>query len=137
MPQIDFDLQSDLADRVFAAVADRTRLRILHLLSSGELCVCDLVDVLRLPQPKVSRHLAALKSAGLVTVRVEQNWRHYRLAEPATELHRKVLECIACCLPIVPQLQADAQRLAEKGVCCAPAEATPVTLNLKPSKGKV
>lgn len=125
------------ADLLFAAVADRTRLRILHLLTGGELCVCDLVDVLRLPQPKVSRHLATLKSSGLVDVRVDQNWRHYSLAAPASELHQKILECIGCCCALVPELQSDADRLSRKGACCQPtgAEPTPVTLNAR-SRGR-
>mgnify|MGYP001226967293 CR=1 FL=1 len=121
-------------DQVFAAVADRTRLRILHLLRGGELCVCDLVDVLRLPQPKVSRHLATLKSAGLVSVRVDQNWRHYRLSAPASELHRRVLECVGCCCTTVPELQRDADRLASKGLCCAPA--APVSLTVRKNQSK-
>ena len=54
-------------DRIFRAFSDRTRLRILNLLSAGELCVCDIVRVLDLPQPKVSRHLAYLRRAGLVS----------------------------------------------------------------------
>ena len=59
-------LQARPVDRMFRALSDRTRLRILHLLLPGELCVCHLVDVLDLPQPKVSRHLAYLRRAGLV-----------------------------------------------------------------------
>jgi DNA-binding transcriptional ArsR family regulator len=54
---------------MFRAFSDRTRLRILHLLSEGELCVGDLVGVLRVPQPTASRHLAYLRRAGLVVTR--------------------------------------------------------------------
>ncbi len=54
-------------DLLFRAFADRTRLRILHMLANGELCVCDIVGVLEVPQPKTSRHLAYLRRAGLVT----------------------------------------------------------------------
>jgi ArsR family transcriptional regulator, arsenate/arsenite/antimonite-responsive transcriptional repressor len=67
-------------DRMFRAFSDRTRLRILHLLLPGELCVCHIVDVLDLPQPKVSRHLAYLRRTGLVLARKEGLWNYYRLA---------------------------------------------------------
>ena len=63
-------------DRLFRAVSDRTRLRILHLLQDGELCVCDLVSVLRVPQPTASRHLAYLRRAGLVQVRKDKSWSY-------------------------------------------------------------
>ncbi|HRJ43812.1 MAG TPA: metalloregulator ArsR/SmtB family transcription factor, partial [Caldilineaceae bacterium] len=62
-----------LIDRQLQAVADRTRLRILLLLSSGERCVCDIVNTLQLPQPKVSRHLATLRAAALVRSRIHAN----------------------------------------------------------------
>ena len=103
------------ADRVFAAFADRTRLRLLNLLRGGERCVCILVDVLRLPQPTVSRHLAYLRRAGLVLARKDGMWVHYRLAEPATELHRRLLSCVDCCLSDVPELQRDLLRARS---CC-------------------
>jgi ArsR family transcriptional regulator len=99
------------ADLLFRAFADATRLRILHLLTSGELCVCDLVDVLRLPQPKVSRHLAYLRRAGLVLARREGFWTHYRLAPAAGALQKKLLECLGCCLGGLPELAADARKL--------------------------
>src|SRR4051794_14901027 len=67
-------------DRMFRAFSDRTRLRLLNMLGSGEVCVCDLVAVLDVPQPKVSRHLAYLRRAGLVVARKEGLWMHYRLA---------------------------------------------------------
>ena len=67
-------------DRMFRAFSDRTRLRILHLLLPGELCVCHIVDVLDLSQPKVSRHLAYLRRTGLVLARKEGLWNYYRLA---------------------------------------------------------
>jgi ArsR family transcriptional regulator, arsenate/arsenite/antimonite-responsive transcriptional repressor len=61
----------------FKALADPTRLRIVVLLSRGELCVCDLTEVLRLPQSTISRHMSKLKSAGLVTDRRAGKWVHY------------------------------------------------------------
>jgi ArsR family transcriptional regulator len=62
------------------ALADPTRLRIAVLLSTGELCVCDLTEVLKLPQPTISRHMAKLKSAGIVVDRRAGKWIHYKLS---------------------------------------------------------
>jgi ArsR family transcriptional regulator, arsenate/arsenite/antimonite-responsive transcriptional repressor len=95
---------------LFRALADPTRLRILHLLTSGELCVCDLAAVLRVPQPKVSRHLAYLRRAGLVSARRAGFWSHYQLAAAASPLHAKLLDCLAC-LHALPDLAADARTL--------------------------
>lgn len=70
-------------DRIFAALADETRRRILGLLASGEICVCHIHEALDIPQPTASRHLARLRNAGLVATRREGLWVHYRLAEIA------------------------------------------------------
>jgi ArsR family transcriptional regulator, arsenate/arsenite/antimonite-responsive transcriptional repressor len=107
-------------DRLFRAFSDRTRLRILHLLSDGEVCVRDLVDTLRLPQPTVSRHLAYLRRAGLVTVRRESAWMYYALAEPRTSFHKKLLYCLSSCFSEVPELARDAKRARKKSAspCC-------------------
>ena len=96
----------------FQAFADPTRLRILNLLGQGELCVCHLVEVLEAPQPKVSRHLALLRRAGLVAVRVEGPWRHYRLTPDAAGLTATLLGCLETCRSECPELDADAERLA-------------------------
>jgi ArsR family transcriptional regulator len=98
---------------LFRALADSTRLRILHLLTPGELCVCDLVAVLRVPQPKVSRHLAYLRRAGLVTARRAGLWSHYQLASASNPLHGKLLECLGC-LSTMPELAADARKLSAR-----------------------
>lgn len=105
-------------DLMFRAFSDRTRLRILHLLRGGELCVCDLMDVLKVPQPKTSRHLAYLRRAGLVVARKEGLWIHYRLAPARGAFHQKLLECLACCFQDVPELAADAKHFAGKGKSC-------------------
>ena len=81
-------------DQMFRAFADETRLRVLQLLSNGELCVCDLMTALAAPQSKMSRHLAYLKRAGLVLDRKQGKWRHYSLAKPANELHKGLLACL-------------------------------------------
>jgi len=67
-------------ERLFQALADRTRLRLLHMMAEQEVCVCYFVEVIDAPQPKISRHLAYLRRAGLVSARREGKWMHYRLA---------------------------------------------------------
>jgi ArsR family transcriptional regulator len=103
-------------DLMFRAFSDRTRLRILNLLRDGELCVCDIVRVLDLPQPKISRHLAYLRNAKLVRARKEGLWMHYQLAPAATEFHQSLLNCLACCFAAVPELARDLKKLDRK--CC-------------------
>lgn len=104
-------------DVVFRAFSDRTRLRILNLLrDQDELCVCELIRVLDVPQAKVSRHLAYLRRAGLVQTRREGQWVHYRLSKADGAFHAKMLECLRCCLAEVPELQADRKRLG-RGCC--------------------
>jgi ArsR family transcriptional regulator len=98
---------------LFGAFASPIRLRILHLLQQEkEICVCDLCAVLGEPQPKVSRHLGVLRSAGLVDVRSEGKWKLYGLAEPRTSLHRTLVRCVRSCLADLDELAADRRRLA-------------------------
>lgn len=99
---------------LFRAFADPIRLRLLALLQDGELCVGDLVEVLRAPQPTISRHLACLRSAGLVRSREEGTWRFYRLARPGGSLHRKLLACLKGCLREMPEVRRDAARAARR-----------------------
>ncbi len=111
----------DTVDSMFRAFSDRTRLRILHVLRGGELCVGDIVDSLRAPQPRISRHLAYLRKSHLVVVRKSGLWSHYSLAPAKTPFHRKLLECLAKCFSEVPELQADSARAAKirkSGGCC-------------------
>ena len=103
---------------MFRAFSDRTRLRILHLLRGRELCVCDLVRVLDVPQPKVSRHLAYLRRAGLVTARKDKNWSYYELAPARNDFHGRLLDCLACCFRDVPELGRDSRRLKTCGTGC-------------------
>ena len=74
---------------IFKAISEETRLRILKLLQSGELCVCDLVAVLKTSQPKISFHMNVLKEAGLITDRKQGRWIHYRLDE--SDMFRRFL----------------------------------------------
>jgi ArsR family transcriptional regulator, arsenate/arsenite/antimonite-responsive transcriptional repressor len=107
------------ADVTFRAFSDPTRLRILHLLRGGELCVCDIVEVLGVPQPKASRHLAYLRKAGLVLARKQGLWNYYRLTPARDSLHERLLECLVSCFHDVPELARDGRRLAvRKGSCC-------------------
>lgn len=99
---------------VFRALADRTRLRILALLSGGEVCVCEIHESLGLPQPTVSRHLAYLRNAGLVIGRKEGLWVHYRLAQPDDPVERAVLEAAAHWAHHVPSVERDAERLEKR-----------------------
>ena len=111
----------DSVDLMFRAFSDRTRLRILHLLHDGESCVGDIVKILDLPQPKVSRHLAYLRKAALVQVRKAGPWSYYSLSPADEPFHKKLLECLANCFQEVPELQADRARATEirdRGGCC-------------------
>jgi len=108
-------------DLMFRAFSDRTRLRILHILQDGELCVGDIVEILRAPQPRVSRHLAYLRKANLVVTRRSGQWNHYSLAPVSSPFHRKLLECLAKCFGEVPEVKADSARAAKirrSGGCC-------------------
>lgn len=114
-------LSCNSVDLVFRAFSDRTRLRILHLLQGGELCVGDIVEILQVPQPRVSRHLAHLRKAGLVVVRKAGLWSHYSLAPAESSFHQKLLECLGNCFREVPEISADETRAAEvrkSGGCC-------------------
>jgi len=106
---------------MFRAFSDPTRLRILHLLQGSEHCVGDLVAIIGSPQPTISRHLAYLRKAGLVTVRQAGLWKHYRLAPVKAAFQESLLHCLETCFTAVPALQADARRAArlkKSGGCC-------------------
>lgn len=90
---------------VLRAFADPTRLRILNLLAEREVCVCDLCSVLDEIQPKVSRHLAYLRRAGLVGVRHDGKWKHYRIKRDARGLERTLINCVKSCLREIDVLQ--------------------------------
>jgi ArsR family transcriptional regulator len=96
---------------LFAALSDRTRLRLLNLLRGGERCVCDLVDGVAAPQPTVSRHLALLRLAGLVRARKEGLWMHYRLAEGAEALLERLFECLSQGSADCPDFPRDEKRV--------------------------
>ena len=107
-------------ERLFRALADQTRLRILGLLLTGEVCVCHIHESLRIPQPKASRHLAYLRRAGLVETRREGLWIHYRLAVGSEPIVRIVQQAVAQALRHAEAVQRDADRLEVKTGCCLP-----------------
>lgn len=102
----------------FSALADRTRLRLLNLMGDDEVCVCFFVEVLGTNQPKISRHLAYLKRAGLVETRREGNWMHYRIAELHNEELQQIFLQIRTSLTNDPGMKEDRDRLVH--VCCSP-----------------
>jgi ArsR family transcriptional regulator, arsenate/arsenite/antimonite-responsive transcriptional repressor len=101
------------ADLKFRAFSDRIRLRILHLLLEGEMCVCDLVDIIKVPQPTASRHLAHLRKAGLVATDKRGLWTYYSLASARTKFHKRLLACLAACFEEVSELRRDKSRRAK------------------------
>lgn len=107
----------DLA-QVFAALADPTRLRLLNLIAGREVCVCYLVKVLRMSQPKISRHLAYLRKAGVVQARREGKWMHYRLRELGDPETAGILTAVLAALRREKPMQADEAKLAR--ACCVP-----------------
>ncbi len=102
---------------LFAALADRTRLRLLNLMRGSEVCVCFFVEVLGETQPKISRHLAYLRRAGVVSARRDGKWIHYSIARPADANAAAVLESTLAALEQDRQMQRD--RMALERACCA------------------
>jgi ArsR family transcriptional regulator len=103
---------------LFRALADRTRLRLLNLLAAGEVCVCFFVEVLGTNQPKISRHLAYLRRAGVVAARREGMWMHYRIATPEDVHAARVFSEVMTWLGEDREMQKDRARM--ETICCAP-----------------
>ena len=102
----------------FAALSDTTRLRLLNLMNGREVCVCYFVEILGQGQPKISRHLAYLRKAGVVEARREGKWMHYRVVAPRHEGAARLLSETLAVLRDEKQMQADRARLEK--ACCAP-----------------
>jgi len=102
---------------LFKALADRTRLRLISLIGDSEVCVCFFVAILKVSQPKISRHLAYLRRAGIVAARREGKWMHYRLAEPPDEHAARIFREVRASLAEHPEFQRDREKLMQ--VCCA------------------
>ena len=110
---------------LFQSLGDRTRLRILGLLLTGEVCVCHIHESLRISQPKASRHLAYLRRSGLVDTRREGQWVYYRLAEAGDPIVSTVRQAVVHALGHVRSVHQDAGRLQRKTGCCLPALTAP------------
>jgi ArsR family transcriptional regulator, arsenate/arsenite/antimonite-responsive transcriptional repressor len=112
-PQAGFSL-----DVLFRALADTTRLRLLNLMADREICVCYFVEILEMSQPKISRHLAYLRKAGIVASRREGKWMHYRLTIPKDEVASRILRETLGHLREKTEMKRDVARLSS--ACCAP-----------------
>ena len=104
--------------RLFRALADPTRLRLLNLIGNREICVCYFVEILGMSQPKISRHLAYLRRAGIVTARRDGKWMHYRLAIPRDVAAAAILQDTVKNLARKPEMQRDIAKLSS--ACCQP-----------------
>lgn len=122
-------MQTDLVT-LFQALGDRTRLRLLNLLAAGEICVCYFIDVLDDPQPKISRHLAYLRRAGLAAARRDGKWMHYSLARPSSPAAARVLDATLEELANDKQMQRDRAQLER--ACCAVRLPAPLVNAPKP-----
>lgn len=115
----------------FAALADRTRLRLIHLIDEDEICVCFFAEVIGTNQPKISRHLAYLKRAGLVSVRRDGKWMHYQITEPKNKRAEEVFKAVRAMLKEDKEMQADRKNLLK--MCCAPpAPHQPINIQRAP-----
>ena len=117
---------------LFKALADPTRLRLINLIGDDEICVCFFVEVLKINQPKISRHLAYLKRAGVVAARREGKWMHYRLIEPADPFAARIFREVRSWLGHNAGMISDRTRLQK--ICCAPL---PVQLKRAPLPASV
>lgn len=105
-------------DQFFRALSDRTRLRLIHLMSEQEICVCYFIEVIGAPQPKISRHLAYLRRAGLVAARRQGKWMHYRLTVPRDPYAAAILNTTLDALKNSVEMRRDCERLNR--ACCGP-----------------
>lgn len=105
-------------ERFFQALGDNTRLRLLNLMGEQEICVCYLVEILGQSQPKISRHLAYLRRAGIVAARREGKWMHYRIVMPPNIGAAQLLRQTLAWLRENRSMQADRARLSK--ACCSP-----------------
>jgi ArsR family transcriptional regulator len=128
MARSDFDMP-----RMFAALSDRTRLRLLNLMRDREVCVCYFVDILGQSQPKISRHLAYLRRAGIVSARREGKWMHYRITRPTDAAANAILEATLQSFEADKEMRADLAKFSK--ACCAPVTiGAPLPTQLSPYK---
>jgi ArsR family transcriptional regulator len=110
------NVKSLTMEKLFRVLADRTRLRLLSLMTGQEICVCYLVEVLKTSQPKISRHLAYLRRSGIVAARREGRWMHYRVVPPSDPAAARILEEVQRRLAEDRAMQQDRARLVK--ACC-------------------
>ncbi|HSS21891.1 MAG TPA: metalloregulator ArsR/SmtB family transcription factor [Pyrinomonadaceae bacterium] len=115
-------------DFLFKALADPTRLRLINLIGDDEVCVCFFVEVLKINQPKISRHLAYLRRARVVSARRDGKWMHYRLAVPPDSHAANIFREVRAALANHAAMKSDRARLER--ICCAPR--LPVQLQRAP-----
>lgn len=117
-------------EKLFLALADKTRLRLLNLIRESEVCVCYFTEVLGESQPKISRHLAYLRNSGIVSARREGKWMNYSIDFPADPAAAKLLRVTLEWLAGQPELSEDFERLER--VCCTAVVDVPVTIARAP-----
>ena len=105
---------------LFRALADPTRLRLLNLTADREICVCYFVEILGISQPKISRHLAYLRRAGIVAVRRQGRWMHYRVVTPRDNAAASILKATLEHLRQDPEMRSELARL--DSACCQPGQ---------------
>ena len=118
-------------EKFFVALSDRNRLRLINLMGEDEVCVCFFVEILKMPQPRVSRHLAYLRRAGIVAARREGKWMHYRIVTPSDERAARIFQEVREYLAADREMQQYRARLVR--VCCAPALPIPLQGAPRPS----
>lgn len=101
---------------LFMALADPTRLRLLNLMNGREVCVCEFVGVLELPQPKISRHLAYMRRANIVVARRDGKWMYYSILRPKDPAAACILDCAIGKLSERKEMNADLLCLGQN--CC-------------------
>ncbi len=120
--------------RLFAALADPTRLRLLSLMAGREVCVCYFVEILKQGQPKISRHLAYLRKAGIVGARRDGKWMHYSIRRPEDAAANSILDAVFATFAENREMRADLSRLDR--ACCQPQLVTlqgaPLPVALQP-----
>lgn len=129
------DKQLQELETVFKALADSTRLRILALLTTGEVCVCNVHDTLKIAQPKASRHLAYLRRAGLVETRRDGLWVHYRLAQHSNQVIAAVESAVRHALTHSSVVRRDLERLSKQTGCATPAAVNTLQVVFRSTKG--
>lgn len=119
-------------ENLFLALGDKTRLRLLNLMSGGEICVCFFTEALQEPQPKISRHLAYLRQMKLVETRRDGKWIYYRIAKQSSGNASRVLQAVQTWLENDEQMKLDRERLIN--ISCAPDKMVNISIQRPPKK---